>query len=255
MLTCVIILHSPNWPIRSCHVTIFQNETLTLIFIISFHHHGSRGWRHREFLRPPHFTHSPSSSSRLQPSSLQRTTTIFHLRAYSRTCTRFVIILQQQQQQRNQPWKPLTTGLQQKHCEPPSLRRTTIRHPHIHVAAPRRTINARTNQIHNHHLLRAAVSENGPTQQRKPSHQAWQATTAAPSATATPVQNSTCNSTSILHQIHAATPEQPPLQQPQASMKPFPSQSVRETLVLERESALACVILSLQIQSQIWSNS
>jgi len=31
-LTRVIILHSPNWPIKSCHVTISQNETLTLIF-------------------------------------------------------------------------------------------------------------------------------------------------------------------------------------------------------------------------------
>ena len=32
MMTRVTMLHSPNWPIRACHVTIFQNETLTLIF-------------------------------------------------------------------------------------------------------------------------------------------------------------------------------------------------------------------------------
>jgi len=31
-MTRVIILHSPNWSIRVCHVTIFQNKSLTLIF-------------------------------------------------------------------------------------------------------------------------------------------------------------------------------------------------------------------------------
>ena len=54
MMTCVIILHSPNWPIRACHVTIFQNETLTLVFLLSHHHHAeSRDNHFHEFLRPP----------------------------------------------------------------------------------------------------------------------------------------------------------------------------------------------------------
>ncbi|QCD93439.1 hypothetical protein DEO72_LG5g1514 [Vigna unguiculata] len=57
------------------------------------------------------------------------------------------------------------------HCneQPPSSTFKQIHEPaRLHVPAPRRTINARTNQIHNHHLLRAAVSENEPEQQRKP---------------------------------------------------------------------------------------
>ena len=40
MMTRVIILYSANWPIRGCHVTIFQNETLTLIFLLSHHYHA-----------------------------------------------------------------------------------------------------------------------------------------------------------------------------------------------------------------------
>jgi len=45
MLTCVIILANTYAPIRVCHIIIFlhlTHETLTLIFLLSYNHHGSR---------------------------------------------------------------------------------------------------------------------------------------------------------------------------------------------------------------------
>jgi len=53
-----------------------------------------------------------------------------------------------------------------------------------------------------------------------------------------------------------ATSEQPPLQQPQASMKPFRSQSVRETLVWREEVRSAtCQFLNGQSNGQTVNSS
>jgi len=61
MLTCVMILHSLNWPTIHCHVTISQNEIITLIFLLSHHHHaGSRhhaGSHHRFAAEAPSTTY------------------------------------------------------------------------------------------------------------------------------------------------------------------------------------------------------
>ena len=73
MLTCIIILHSPNWPIRSCHVTIFQNETLTLIFTMTTLHGSCRR------LRPPQFHHLPSRRWSFAPAPFTNLHHLHHL--------------------------------------------------------------------------------------------------------------------------------------------------------------------------------
>jgi len=57
MLTCVIILANLSAPIKHCHLSIssISHETLTLMSIISFHHHGSRHPNHQSRCRPPRF--------------------------------------------------------------------------------------------------------------------------------------------------------------------------------------------------------
>ena len=75
MMIRVIILHSPTWPIRAWHVTILQNETLTLIFSSpSITLHGS----HRR-LRPTQFYHLLSRRWNFAPAPFTNLHHLHHL--------------------------------------------------------------------------------------------------------------------------------------------------------------------------------
>jgi len=85
MLTRVIFLNSPNWPIRSCHVIIFlhlTHETLTLIFSSSATLADSKFSDHRE---PPSSLSIFSRRPHQQPPEEKRSR---HSRRNSRNSTR-----------------------------------------------------------------------------------------------------------------------------------------------------------------------